>query len=294
MKKFKKSSVIVPALARIAVTAAASVSGTVAWFTATRTANATGGQFVVGTNEGDLKVSVSNGVGVTNSVDAATAVTIVTQQTNNELNTLLDASYNGEKIFTDYEGGATAYKEVNAQYATDSKYYYAFSWDLNFTVDVSKVTSNYDIFFDVAGSSVTENTAGATASALRVSMGTGTSRIVWAPNSAAADAKSYVVSTTGTAEYAIASVPTDDKDGHGLIANDNNSFTTKATSNGTNNSKRGDYLGTCTKEGETNTTKLSVHFVVWYEGLDKNLVNGNLGSLANLTTNFQFYARESA
>lgn len=45
MKKFKKSSVIVPALARIAVTSAASVSGTVAWFTATRSVTARGMSF---------------------------------------------------------------------------------------------------------------------------------------------------------------------------------------------------------------------------------------------------------
>ena len=45
MKKFKKSTVIVPALARIAVTTAASVSGTVAWFTATRSVTASGMSF---------------------------------------------------------------------------------------------------------------------------------------------------------------------------------------------------------------------------------------------------------
>ncbi|MDY4642802.1 MAG: hypothetical protein SO410_02005, partial [Candidatus Enterosoma sp.] len=53
--------------ARIAVTAAASVSDTVAWFTATREDTVTGGTFLAGRNEGDLVVTATGGTGVTTS-----------------------------------------------------------------------------------------------------------------------------------------------------------------------------------------------------------------------------------
>ena len=60
MKKLKKSAVVIPALARIAVTAAASVSGTVAWFTANRSVTVNGSNFNAVAQDGDLSIELGN------------------------------------------------------------------------------------------------------------------------------------------------------------------------------------------------------------------------------------------
>ena len=77
--KLKKSKIIVPALALITATTAASVTGTVAWFSANRAATVTA-QFQATDSEGSLLVKTVAGVGTTvaTSVDYATtnAVTV--------------------------------------------------------------------------------------------------------------------------------------------------------------------------------------------------------------------------
>ncbi|MCI7132735.1 MAG: hypothetical protein MSA42_03270, partial [Mollicutes bacterium] len=69
MKKFKKSAVVIPALARIAVTAAASVSGTVAWFTANRAVSVSGDNFVAAKLDSSLAVALTGRVGTQTSED---------------------------------------------------------------------------------------------------------------------------------------------------------------------------------------------------------------------------------
>ena len=56
--KFKKSKIIVPALALITATTVASVTGTVAWFTASRAVTISGTQFHTTTLDSNLKVKV--------------------------------------------------------------------------------------------------------------------------------------------------------------------------------------------------------------------------------------------
>ncbi len=56
--KFKKSKIIVPALALITATTVASVTGTVAWFTASRAVQVTGTKFQTTTLDSNLKVKV--------------------------------------------------------------------------------------------------------------------------------------------------------------------------------------------------------------------------------------------
>ncbi len=58
--KFKKSKIIVPALALITATTVASVTGTVAWFTASRTITITGTSFHTTTLNSNLKVKVES------------------------------------------------------------------------------------------------------------------------------------------------------------------------------------------------------------------------------------------
>ena len=96
MKKFKKSAVVIPALARIAVTAAASVSGTVAWFTANRSVTVTGSNFNAVAQDGDLSIELGNVlVGVV--ADGTTGSVKMADKTS-----LTDASYDPDssKLYT--------------------------------------------------------------------------------------------------------------------------------------------------------------------------------------------------
>ena len=59
----KKSRIIIPALAMIAFSVAASVTGAVAWFTASRSAQISAGSYSVVKTSADLKASIAPGVG---------------------------------------------------------------------------------------------------------------------------------------------------------------------------------------------------------------------------------------
>lgn len=302
MKKLKKSTVVIPALARIAVTAAASVSGTVAWFTATREATVTGGTFLAGTNEGDLVVTATGGTGVTTSENKDSNTQTITVLNGVKL---LDASYSGTALteatpfWTDVENGGEEqkYKAVSQQYAPQSNYYYGVSWKLTFSIDVTNSKSNYDIFFNANGSSATETTSGATKTAFRVFRQSGTNEsIVWAPlasteevNGTGDQKLGYVSSVKDTTRYTSASTNT-----HGLISHDNNSLKTLALDNVADNNKRGDWLAKCDRDEQRHKATATVQVVVWFEGLDANMISNNLNNISSIRTTMKFYARESA
>ena len=304
-KNFKKSKfVILPALATLVLTGVASVTGTVAWFTANRVATVTGGKFQTGTNDGNLIVTLSDGKGVTLSDEKNSAAQTITVDDKVKL---LDASYsgvdlsdkNGTPFWTDVQnGGETKYQAVAQQYAADSNYWYGLSWKMTFSVDVTNTSSNYDIFFDVASSKAQDsNTNGNTSTGFRTYMKSGTNdAIVWAPfssqeqvNGTTDSQKGYVSSTTNTAQYSIASATT-----HGLISTDNTSLNPAALDKAADNTKRGDWLGTCTISTETKKATLDVQVVVWFDGLDANMVTENLDKISEVSTTMKFYAREHA
>ena len=302
MKKLKKSAVVIPALARIAVTAAASVSGTVAWFTATREATVTGGTFLAGTNEGDLVVTATGGTGVTTSENKDSNTQTITVLKGLKL---LDASYSGTALteptpfWTDVENGEHKYKAVSQQYDTNSNYYYGVSWNLTFSIDVTNSTSDYDIFFNANGSSATETTSGATKTAFRVfrqSVTSTNTSIVWAPFASTAEVNGteghklgYVSSVDDTTLYSIAGAKT-----HGLISKENTSLNTLALDKGTKNNERGDWLAKCVRDNENHRATATVQVVVWFEGLDANMISNNLNNISSISTTMKFYARESA
>ena len=299
MKKIKKSAVVIPALARIAVTAAASVSGTVAWFTATREATVTGGTFLAGTNEGDLVITATDGKGVTFSGDQDPNTQTITVQNGVKL---LDASYSGTALteatpfWTDVENGEHKYKAVSQQYDTNSNYYYGVSWNLTFSIDVTNSKSNYDIFFNAKNSSTTGGDSGVTKTAFRVFRQSGTNEsIVWAPLASTAEVNGtaknlgYVLDADHTAQYT-----SETASAHGLISKGNTSLNTLALDKGTKNNERGDWLAKCVKDDKTNKATATVRVVVWFEGLDANMISDNLNNISSIGTTMKFYARESA
>ena len=168
MTKLKKSAVVIPALARIAVTAAASVSGTVAWFTANRSVTVNASNFAAQSQNGDLTISLdeSSLLGVTKDTDKKS----VTRAANS---VLTDASFNLTNLYTkerDDEGKVTGFKDLgkitvpaeggtqfNSNWSANAgsglTLYYAVSWTWNFTYTFTSDTTDMALYFDLGASS---------------------------------------------------------------------------------------------------------------------------------------------
>ena len=179
MKKFKKSAVVIPALARIAVTAAASVSGTVAWFTANRSVTVNGSNFNAVAQDGDLSIELGNVlVGVVadgNSVKMADKTSLTDASYDPESNKLytkiLGEDENNKTIVTGYEdlGPATvtdtegvdgAVKSnpdwfyVNGSNNDKTTVYYGVSWTWNFTYVFKSDANDMGLFFNIKDSTI--------------------------------------------------------------------------------------------------------------------------------------------
>ena len=91
----KKSKIIIPAAAILALSVGASVTGTVAWFTAARTVSFGVSNMAVINTAGDLGVSLTAGIGTKISSSSEESTTSV------ELSYLRDASYDaiGDKAY---------------------------------------------------------------------------------------------------------------------------------------------------------------------------------------------------
>ena len=179
MKKFKKSAVVIPALARIAVTAAASVSGTVAWFTANRSVTVNGSNFNAVAQDGDLSIELGNVlVGVV--ADGNTGSVKMADKTS-----LTDASYDPDssKLYTKILGDdnthtntiVTGYEELgiateqgdagavksnhkwfyeNGSGNDKTTVYYGVSWTWNFTYVFKSDANDMGLFFNIKDSTI--------------------------------------------------------------------------------------------------------------------------------------------
>ena len=156
----KKSKVIIPALGVLVLSTAASVTGTVAWFTANRTATITAGEFAVVNTNSNLEVVLSNGIGVTPAGDNK-SVTTKTDYT------LTDSSLDhtavahnvvvpdASRTTTESLVSHTNYSEGNFLRATNV--YSAFAWDITFSITFpGAAVYNMGIFLDLSESYVHE------------------------------------------------------------------------------------------------------------------------------------------
>ena len=165
----KKTKVIIPALAMMAVTAAAGISGSVAWFTANRVATVTAGTFAVVSTTSNLSVTTASGVG-TNAVDN-TSVTpnthAITTLTNYKLtdasldhavvaHSIIAPDITGEIAETatalaDANGSITSNPVGNMVRDKDQLVFTAFTWDITFTVAFGN-SANFDLglFLDLS------------------------------------------------------------------------------------------------------------------------------------------------
>ncbi len=182
----KKSKIIVPAMGILCLSMAAAVTGTVAWFTASRVKSLTMSNIKVYNPESSLVMNVSSIVNTT--VDSSGEVPVVTHSP------LRDASVNlastpavwGTNLADD--GSVDSFRSIASPYAAGTidtiDIFYATSFKVSFNLNATS-GYNYELFFDSAASlnSVTALSTGTNdvLSALRIGVKTASSYFVWAP-----------------------------------------------------------------------------------------------------------------
>lgn len=264
----KKTKIIIPALAALCLGAVASVSGTLAWFSASKSKSISMQNIAVINTQGSLVGEVA--AGKNSKVAEGGNVALADGYR------LRDASAQIGKSATDNvtvweatnvsdAGIATKYQSVDSSFVYNSakKIAYAATFELTFTINGND-TTKYDVMFDAVNSSVTPKSGDVSAihNAFRLGMYNADQLIVW-NNLAGDDTLTYVNSATTTASYT--RTKTDAKIGE-IFAKDS---------------------------GES-TTEAKVYCVIWYDGTDAAAVSSvlNEGITSSMTSELKFYAVE--
>ena len=164
----KKSKIIIPALALIAFSTAASIAGSVAWFTASRQATITAGTFAVVKTNANLEYSME--AGVATSIDNTSGTQTVVLGNNK----LTDGSVNHKtgKAYTPNAAGdglitgdkqeitltqsvATLEPLLERNTLASGKVYTAATFDVTFTVSFGALVKDMGLYLDAAQSSFT-------------------------------------------------------------------------------------------------------------------------------------------
>ena len=304
----KKSKIIIPALGMLLLSTAASVSGTVAWFTTVSTAQANVTSFAVRKLGGDLDYSTSVGTGTKlhDAEDAKSAIELAGTDP-----ALCDSSYDHlAKLDYKANSNATAFTALNSDESnwtvsgTNMVTYYAVSWTYTFTYTFGGDSTAVNLYFDSQGSTVSAQKVDGTAigasgnqtyKGFRMAFinASASRSVVWAKNQTAANCK-FVDSDT-TVAYTDG-VPTYTNNG---VYTNVNSASAQGTlldstglaivsENGSGSTARADYLGQFTSVANTVTIKC----VAWYEGTDPNVVNES--EMDKVTCVLNFYTRPNA
>ena len=182
----KRVGVLVVSLSLVAITAMAGVTGTAAWFTATRTKSVSTSTFTAVNPNGSLEITATPGIG---TAVAEKSTTVTPAQNNSVDNVLTDASYDilNHKLYSDHvaesendstSGAPTAFEDVSdhlklsttsskntAAYqaagtisSTNASYFYAFTWSYTISLPNDNSGKNNYVYFDPSKSSVTATT----------------------------------------------------------------------------------------------------------------------------------------
>jgi hypothetical protein len=321
----KKSKVLIPAMALLLFSTAASITGTVAWFTSTRTFTSNVGDFEVARLDGNLECTqVTNMIGVTTPAapNAGTSISPATGAL------LTDASYDhvNNVLYTDVadeEGTYTALTEASTPAGTswlardvDSKhFYYGFTWTYTFAYTFaaeSKMNLYFDAKTSVAKCFPAGNSGDEVASAQwdtikgwRMAF-VATNKTVWAPFRAQATNDNGTDSNTSDDYKEIRYIGGTDTEADYLQSSrkDLMDMDYKGTSDATipaagkHDTAHNNYLGQITKpdspvNGEYKNT-INVKVVTWYEGTDALITTRNAMSFQRARATLKFTVREAA
>ena len=281
----KKSRIIIPALAMIAFSVAASITGTVAWFTATRTANIDAGTYAVVKTTANLTKTVTAGIGTSVTDNVVTVDGVLTDGSFDHAGTnkyIYAPDKTGAKVGSRYAlASATASNLTRGTDESSNTIYTAVTWNVKFSMEFGASGSDIGLFLDLSTSvfdpdqdSVASGKQD-TAKGFRMAFiptgdnaASGTTR-VFADLQAAANCK-YVNGepAVGAALPAGASYSSPILIDNSSDAELADSYASSAVSSMTN------YFGTFTFAANT-TVDLEFKVVCWFEGTDPNIVNGD-------------------
>ena len=289
----KKSKIIIPALGMLILSTAASVTGTVAWFTTVSSANASITSFAVRKLGGDLSYTVAAGTG-TEKVEPDNPKSSIQLAGTNPA--LCDASYNHATGYVwKANSNATSFTRIDDEAdwdvaGTGQVTYYAVSWTYTFTYAFGGDTTAMNLYFDSAASSVTVMSSVAGTNSYQTYKGfriafvnTAASRkVVWAKNQANAECNYVVAANDQTGAYSNVNSTS--------VAGDliDSSNMTAIAENSTGTIARADYLGQFTSGSNTVTIKC----VAWFDGTDENVQNGS--RMDTVQAALTFYTRPLA
>ena len=318
----KKSKIIVPALGLLLLSTAASVSGTVAWFTASTTAEANINSFAVKKIDGSVTAEMVAGVGTAKDGDA---IKITNKTEGTTVAGLCDASFDhtAKKVYTNnsnapldnsvcVDKGAEPASTAAATTADWFAYadqtsnpkvdvWYAVSWDINFTYSAgAESASTVGLYFDPSASTTDVDTDVAatpaageetkeTKTGFRIAFFAGAKtanvKFVWAPLQTAANCH-YITSNT-SGEPATPTKAADYAAGS-LIASDyaTTAGTILASNAAAANTSATNYIANFTG---TEEKTLTVHCVAWFEGTDPGVVDR--AAMQNVTSTMKFFTK---
>ena len=304
----KKSKIIIPALAMIAFSAAASISGAVAWFTASRQATINAGTYAVVKTNADLACQVEDGVGVVSASNPqGDGARVVSLSGNDEVSKLTDGSFNHEEStfitpssdgksfqqdLCDFKLGSEGYagkllRSSSTVAGVTTNIYTAVTWKMTFTISFGAVPGDVGLFLDYAASSYTVSGGDAAVTA----KGFRTAFIPTGANKANGETHVFAkLQTTENCRYVPSYVaPTGDPattnmsgqayaDDNVLIASDAGLTALPENSiDETTGSARKDYFGKFVFSSGSQVT-LSFDVVCWFEGTDPTIVNRTVAS----------------
>ncbi len=308
--KFKKSKIIVPALALITATTVASVTGTVAWFTAARVATVNASTFETKALEANLLVKSTALVGTTASESTATASSTVTvngAMTHGSYNAQANnGNYSGElyvanidedaKVSSFSSHGNLTAAQTNATNPTAETHstwwagsytessnskniWYGVAWQMDFS-SVHSADDTLSLFVDYKSCTFTDSKEGGTTmQGLRIALMTGSVVRVLGGNSTETNHVKGINSTevekfaTGVYNYV-----------------GTQSQYTKAADK-TDFSSNVGLLGAMTVDTSKTNSTLTVTAVAWFEGEDGSIVAGQNTVMSKVAASLSFYTR---
>ena len=292
----KKSKIIVPALGILVLSTAASITGTVAWFTAQSRFETEVSEFAIVKTNNDLKCTQTAGLGtsVTDNVVSTLANYELTDASFDHANEVIVApDGSGTKVGKETALGSAAVLNdgttndiVRASYQVSTTTHTVLSvmtWNMDFEMDFGGVNGNYGLYFDASTSKIQRKDGGnysddfsdaeVTGHGFRIAFvgqtATYSTTRVWADQQVSAKCKyingSATLNTLLSANELTYTSPAlmDSSFTDGVPASEEATATSEAREN---------YLGKFVFQANT-PVHLQYKVVAWFEGTDETIVN---------------------
>ena len=309
----KKSKLIVPAaLAVMLLSTAASVTGTVAWFTANKSVQVDTTAFSVKAIDGNLTVTPTANFGTSVGANATTQIpeisiadnSVLTDGSVDHVNSVVyRKKYKGSDTTNFVDSESENYKRSVTVSNVTTDYYFAISWKLQFTYEFSgDAGTAINLYFDPASTATGAKDAAHTSGTIETYKGF---RIAFVADTAAAatETDTYIAGNTkvwaplqvSSKCFYVNSVSQSITENAGAsyasgVVLDSAMTGAVAATADTGASTAINCLGQFTGDG---SKKVNICFTcyAWFEGTDENVVNNANATFGNVVTSMKFFIR---